>query len=164
MRSFLFLKQSKQWIKFAGVFAIALVVIKCLSHEIHIIMNRTDSLPYKAFVQLPKKTPHKGDYTLVSSAWYDGVLIKKIIGVEGDEISYTKDGKLKVGSEIIHGQKSKSKDGRKLTNIKKMTIPKGYVFLFSPHPSSFDSRYSELGLVPSRDLQGTAYPIKWIKS
>lgn len=33
-----------------------------------------------------------------------------IIGIEGDEISYTKEGKLKVGSQVIENQKSKSKD------------------------------------------------------
>lgn len=151
-------------LKCLGSFAIVFCIIKGITHNVHLILNKTDSLPYKAFIQLPKKTPEKGDYTLVSSAWYGGILIKRIIGVEGDEISYTKDGKVKVGSQVIENQKSKSKDGRNLTPIKTTTIPKGYVFLHAPHSSSFDSRYQELGLISVKTLQGTAYPIKWIKS
>jgi hypothetical protein len=38
-------------------------------------------------------------------------------------------------------------------------IPEGQVFLYSPHPKSFDSRYQEVGLVQVSDLEGTAIAI-----
>lgn len=161
MKVFHFLKRSEQWKMCTIGFVVLFVAIKTLSSNVHLIFNKTDSLPYKAFMQLPKVSPSKGDYTLVASSWYGGTLIKKIIGVAGDEVTYTDAGELKVGSKIVGTQKSKNRDGRDLTPIKPQVIPEGYVFLHAPHTSSFDSRYDELGLIPVRSLQGIAYPILW---
>ena len=50
-------------------------------------------------------------------------------------------------------------DGRRLYATPAQTIPKEYVFLYSGHIQSFDSRYQELGLVPLSKLQGLVVPL-----
>lgn len=161
MKVFQYMKKPQQLRLCCLGFLMLFITIKALTHNVHLILNKTDSLPYKVFIQLPKISPTKGDYTLVASNWYGGNLIKKIIGVAGDEVFYTEAGDLKVGSEIVGTHKSKSRDNRDLTPIQSQVIPEGYVFLHAPHSSSFDSRYEELGLVSVNSLQGTARPLSW---
>lgn len=154
-----YLKSFRQWQKAAIAFTGVLFGIQLLSHHVHLVLNRTDSLPYTTFIHLPNKVPQKGDYTLLDSHWYSGKLIKQVIAVAGDQISYTSSGSLQVNDTVIASQYSQSRDGRKLTPIATQVIPEGKVFLYAPHGRSFDSRYEELGLVPVDVLQGTAYPV-----
>ena len=100
-------------------------------------------------------SPQKGSYTCVHSPWYGGTVVKKIVGVAGDTLSYDIEGNLWVGCNLKVGKpKKKSKDGKILTPIEAGVIPKGMVFVAGNHERSFDSRYQELGLIPERDLQG----------
>ncbi|MBW8309697.1 MAG: S26 family signal peptidase [Candidatus Paracaedibacteraceae bacterium] len=159
MNSFSFMKHPHQWKQFIYVFGGTLLILNLLKNNVHIVRNNSDSLPFKSFIHLTNKKPKKGDYTLVDSLWYETKLIKKVVGIAGDRISYTAKGELKVADLIVGSQKTKSKDGRHLTPLKAQIIPEGQVFLYAPHPSSFDSRYEELGLTPIEALQGTAYPV-----
>jgi conjugal transfer pilin signal peptidase TrbI len=130
-----------------------------LSEQVHFIKSRTDSLPQHYFIQLPKVKPKIGDLTLVSNQFYNGRLIKKIIGQGGDQISTDTNGDLWVGQQHVGKVYSKTADGRKLNPTKDQVIPKGKVFLYSPHPKSFDSRYQQVGLVSVHDLEGLVVAI-----
>jgi type IV secretory pathway protease TraF len=85
--------------------------------------------------------------------------------MEGDALSYDHSSELQLdihdinslwlGRQLKIGRpKKQSKDGRILTPIKPKVIPKGMVFVSGEHERSFDSRYEELGLIPTKNLQG----------
>ena len=159
MSPFIFLFSFKNWLIAVACFAMTLQAFYTLVDNVHVVINRTDSLPIKTFVHLRHQVPHKGDYTLVSSPWYGDRLIKKVIAEAGEKVYYDRNGTLYVGSQEVGKVKNLSKTGRSLTPLKEQVIPEGHVFLYAPHQDSFDSRYEELGLVHKNALQGRAVPV-----
>lgn len=144
-----------QWVKSFWGFWGTLGLIALLSHQTRLVYSRTDSLPDHLFLNLKQVTPQKGHYTFLESSWYGGAVIKKIVGISGDTLSYDQEGNLWVGNQLKIGKpKKKSTDGRRLTPLKPGVIPKGKVFVAGCHERSFDSRYEELGLIPENQLQG----------
>jgi conjugal transfer pilin signal peptidase TrbI len=105
-------------------------------------------------VQLPNITPTKGDLTIVYNGWYKGKIIKRIIGTSGEQIRCDATGNVFINSTAVGKIELQTASGIVLTPIKDQVIPKGRVFLHSPHPKSFDSRYQEVGLVSVSDLEG----------
>jgi len=142
-------------------FAIAFISFGMLSEHVHFIKSLTDSLPQHYFVQFPKVTPKKGDLTVVYNGFYKGKIIKRIIGVAGDQISTDGHGNIFINQQKIGRahEHTNIQSGLSLTTIKSQIIPEGRVFLHSPHPRSFDSRYQEVGLVPVSDLEGKVVAI-----
>ena len=122
--------------------------------HVHFIKSTTHSMPEHYFVHFPHLKPKRGDITLVYNTFYQGNLIKRIIGEEGDKIAYDKDGDIWVGNKRVGKVYPTTRDGRPLKPFRPVIIPKGYVFLYAPHPRSFDSRYVEVGLVHRHQLQG----------
>lgn len=122
--------------------------------HVHFIKSTTHSMPEHYFIHFPHVKPKRGDITLVYNSFYQGNLIKRIIGVEGDKISYDKHGEIWVGNKRVGKVYPTTRDGRPLKPFRPVIIPKGYVFLYAPHPRSFDSRYVEVGLVHRHQLQG----------
>lgn len=135
-------------------FGITFAVLFLLTEQVHLVKNHTDSMPERYFLQILKATPQKGDITLVYSSWYQGNLIKRIIGVEGDKVNIDKEGNVYVNLQFVGKPQTNASDGRNLNPIKATVISKGFVFLYAPHPKSFDSRYQEVDLVPVKELQG----------
>ncbi len=144
-------------------FTITLTGLALFSEHVHFIKSYTDSLPHHYFVQLPKIKPQKGDLTIVYNGFYKGRIIKRIIGTAGDQISADAQGNIFINQEKVGKARERTefcaaqtdgKDTITLTAIKSQVIPEGRVFLHSPHPKSFDSRYNEVGLVPVSDLEG----------
>ena len=142
-------------------FAIAFIGFGMLSEQVHFIKSPTDSLPQHYFVQFPKVAPKKGNLTVVYNGFYKGKIIKRIIGVAGDQISTDGHGNIFINQQKIGRAHDYTnlKNGLTLTTIKPQVIPEGRVFLYSPHPRSFDSRYLEVGLVPVSDLEGLVIAI-----
>ncbi len=105
--------------------------------------------------------PKKQDYTLVYSPWYQGKIIKQIIGLEGDVISVNDRGEVWVNHKRVGIPCALASDGSALMPIEPQIIPEGRVFLYSAHLRGFDSRYQELGLVPSASLEGWVIPLGW---
>lgn len=145
--------------KFLFSFVIAFLSVGIVSNNVHIIVNRTESLPYKVFIQWVKETPKSGDYTLVFNAFHGGYLIKQIIGKEGDVLSYDKDKNLFIIKKQIGKIVSQTSDGRELHALTERLIPKNHVFLYASHERSFDSRYQEVGLVHKSRLEGRLVPV-----
>ena len=159
MSRFSYLYSTKNWLIAGACFLMILEAFRTLVDNVHVVINRTDSLPIKAFVHLRHQVPHKGDYTLVSSSRYGRRLVKRVIAEAGETISYDKEGTLYVGTQEVGKPKHLSKTGQILTPIKEQVIPEGHVFLYAPHQDSFDSRYEELGLIHQNALQGRAVPV-----
>ncbi len=154
-----------QWTKAFCCFLLVFGVIAQISNHVGLVYSNTNSLPYHFFLQLKNVKPLRGHYTCLYSPWYGGRVIKQVVGMEGDSLSYDPSGALQldalgvnslwIGRQLKIGKpKKRSKDGRILTPIKPGGIPKGMVFVSGNHERSFDSRYEELGLIPARDLQG----------
>src|ERR1041385_3627722 len=59
-----------------------------------LVYSETDSLPYHYFLKLKKRTPQKGEYTIIESQWYGGKVIKEIVGEVDDEITHEGDGSI----------------------------------------------------------------------
>jgi len=123
------------------------VLFEGITRSTHLALNQSDSLPQKAFLILKGKDLKRGQYVSFKNAWFKAPLIKEVIGVAGDKIIHDEKGQIwiarKVGNPLSH-----SKDGKPLHSIPSGVIPLGYVFVYAPHPRSFDSRYLEVGLVP----------------
>lgn len=142
-------------------FLITFISFGIFSEYVHFIKSPTDSLPEHYFVQLPKATPKKGDLTVVYNGFYQGKIIKRIIGVAGDKITSDAHGNIFINQQPIGKVREYTdlKTGLTLTAIKPQIIPDGRVFLHSSHSQSFDSRYQEVGLVPVEDLEGLVIAI-----
>ena len=154
-KSLLFFYKSRfQWFKALMLFIGGIAFIAILSFFCKVVISETDSLPEHYFLHFPFIKAHKNDYTFFYSEWYQGKIIKKIIGVEGDKVMRDKTGCVWVNQTRIGIPKLKATDGSRLTPVEAKIIPKGYVFVYSNNENSFDSRYEELGLIPVSRLQG----------
>jgi|LakMenEpi03Aug12_release.lakeMendotaPanAssembly.Ray.scaffolds.fasta_scaffold27821_7 hypothetical protein len=140
-------------------FGIGFVFFGFISEQVHFIKSLTDSLPEHYFLQLTKFSPSKGDLTIVYNPFYGGRLIKKIIGQAGDKITTDAVGDLWVGQKLVGKVYPQTAEGKKLNRTRDQVIPEGQVFLYSPHPKSFDSRYLEVVLVPVAALEGLVIAI-----
>lgn len=144
-------------------FVMTLAVLFIVKEQVHIVKNHTDSMPERYFIHLLKVTPELGEITIVYNDYYQGNLIKKIIGVEGDEIRIDSEGTVYVNQQYVGKVCDHTSDGRRLNAIRAGVIPKGHVFLYAPHERSFDSRYEEVGLVSITQLKGRLIPLKAVK-
>lgn len=155
----------KQGLKGICGFLLVLGITYQLSNHVCLVYSKTTSLPYNFFLQLKNVKPLRGHYTCFHSPWYGGKVIKKVVGREGDVLSYDSSNTLQLeildinslwlGRQLKIGKpKKQSKDGRILTPLKPGAIPEGMIFVSGEHERSFDSRYEELGLIPAKDLQG----------
>ena len=131
----------------------AMFFVGMLPFSCRFIINSTHSLPQRYFVQLPWLTPGKGSITLF--AWHERHLIKRIGGVAGDVVRYDPQGHLWVGNRCIGPVQRRES----LEPLVPGTIPQGYVFVYTPHPDSLDSRYQHVGLIPVSQLQGRLFAL-----
>ena len=143
--------------------------------------NLSESLPYTFFVVDKNKMPSKNDigaFNYYSKAKYvsdfdkklnkklgiddsagDRVtFIKYVGGVEGDFIK-VQDRKVYLNDEFVGKAKENAElDKRMLYPLSQVgVIPKHKYYLKAPHQDSFDSRYSEVGLIDESEIIGKAY-------
>jgi conjugal transfer pilin signal peptidase TrbI len=132
--------------------------IGVLTDRVQLLINTSSSLPNRYFLHLPKIKPVKGDITTYEHQSGQR-LIKKIMGVEGDVISYDVHGFVWVGTTKIGKPHPSNRRGDILHAISPGMIPKDHVFLYTPHDESLDSRYADVGLVYIKHLHGKAIGI-----
>lgn len=135
--------------------------VGCMAFFVEFLYSETPSWPYSYFLHLKRITPVKGDMGVF---WHKGrgqKIIKRVIGTAGDKIVQDSEGMIWVNNQKIGKPFSHGSDGKSLHSIKAQTIPEGYVFMYSPHEKSFDSRYQEVGLIPLKILMGKVIPLKW---
>jgi Signal peptidase, peptidase S26 len=153
------LGDSKAWFKGGAAFVLSILLLGALSSQCHFVVSETDSLPQHYFLVFPHIKPKLHDYTVVYSPWYGEQIIKQIMGQAGDRLRWDEQGALWINDFKIGTAQKKSYDHRELRPIITQVIPKHYVFLWGPHPRSFDSRYQECALIRSADLGGWVIPL-----
>ena len=129
-------------------------------------VNETPSLPQTFFLIHKRADVQKGDY--VSFRIPPGnspvkfnhkmILTKIVVGSPGDVV--TVQGRLVYVNDIPVGfAKEKSLKGEPLDPIEPLVVPPGHFYVMGLHKDSLDSRYTLVGLVPTTNLVGRAYPI-----
>lgn len=121
-------------------------------------VNQTPSLPYKYFLGTSFRTPQKYDYISWHHSSTPHLLVKQIVGIPGDRILH-QNGRIFVNHLDCGKALNTTSNGDPLTPIDITEIPEGYVFVYAPHPESFDSRYQQFGLVQTSQLQEVLWPI-----
>ena len=121
-------------------------------------LNQTSSLPYKLFLSLPLCTPKKFDYISLHHPSTPNLLVKQIVGIPGERIIHQHK-HIFVNNHDCGEVLSITPSGAYLSPIEAEEIPEGYLFVYAPHPESFDSRYQQFGLVRTTQLQEMLWPI-----
>lgn len=83
-------------------------------------------------------------------------LAKRILGIPGDQIQKVGNVITVIPTPLVLPLLKKTSKGQPLTPLSFTIIPEGYVFVAGDHPKSFDSRYSEFGLVNIENIRGRA--------
>jgi type IV secretory pathway protease TraF len=143
--------------RFAIAFGVTFALMGLIYQTLGLIINTSASLPPKYFLHLRHYKPSKGDISLFT---HEGRrLIKVIGGIAGDEIHYDKDGNLWVGDLNVGTPLTQDSQGHPLTPVSPGVIAQGFVFVYTPHPRSLDSRYASIGLISLERLEGTLIPL-----
>lgn len=151
---------------------IALVVIVLVTMAVFMAfdvrINSTASLPLGLYVNAKKEALQRKD--IVNFTVPDNSItkhqfekhpflpapkdfLKIIYGVAGDQVKVQKDFAYVLNTDGgCHMMRLKS-----LSNLKSGVIPEGYVFVGTPHPQSFDSRY--YGLIETSTITGVYKPL-----
>lgn len=79
-----------------------------------------------------------------------------VVAVRKERKMKITDKKIFVAGREIGVIKAWSKKHEPLGAIKSGIIPQGKYFAYTPHPDSYDSRYSQIGLIDEKDIIGTA--------
>ena len=90
--------------------------------------------------------------------YYHTWFVKIAKGVHGDLVE-EKNRHFYINHEWIGYAKEKTKAGRVLKMGFTGIIPEGYIFVWTPHPDSYDSRYDDIGLIKDDQVIGRAYRI-----
>lgn len=127
------------------------------------VENRTSSLPGHVYSYRMGSPVERGD--LVAFIWNGAgqypagsVFLKRVYGVEGDLVRVVgRD--VYVGSTHIGAAKERTKSGMDLAVTHSGPVPIGQVFVATPNPDSFDSRYEIVGTIPAERILGKAYEL-----
>ena len=129
-----------------------------------VAINVTPSLPGHVYlIDLKDKTPvTEGLIAFKARAMQpipDGVTVIKVVrGVSGDLVTVI-NRRVEVNGRWVAHAKPTSRTGEPLVPIATQTIPNGRVFVYAPHPDSFDSRYAVPGLIEESQIIGRAYEL-----
>lgn len=122
-------------------------------------LNKSNSLPQSIFISAPIQLPLvKGQIVSFEHPHLQATLGKILIGFPGDVIAI-RDQKVFVNELEIGIYKTVSSSGKLYNPISYTTIPTGYFFVYTPHIESFDSRYSEFGLVNESWIKEVLWPL-----
>ena len=132
-----------------------------------LVVNRSESMPGTLYFLDKTKAPKCGVITMFEmpekARFYGELrLIKFIKGCPGDVVS-VKDHEVFINNQSVGVYMEMTSDDKPtivkpypLYPIKPVVIPKGKVYLYAPHPRSYDSRYLSYGLRDRSELLGTA--------
>lgn len=137
-------------------------------------MENTIGIGERILVNKLDKTASRGDVIVFrdTQGWLSnqpagcGYLVKRVIGVGGDKVSYTKGSKyIKVNGKAVDESAYLSEDG--VGDIPfSVTVPEGYYFVMGDHRNhSADSRYhfndGQKGLVSEKQVIGVVWQSYW---
>jgi conjugal transfer pilin signal peptidase TrbI len=161
------LSAKKRWLAI-GLLGFVFVTTEAVSSwrdNYALLINASDSLPNWAFWVKKNKQPVRGEYaffnlketpiTLAHWGKNPSAFGKIVYGVPGDVV--TRSGNIVyVNGKAVTHLKPKTKQGETLQPGPIGTIPAGHYFLATWHPDGFDSRYNDIGFVPSAQIWGTS--------
>lgn len=126
--------------------------------------NESASLPGTLFLvrtaELPSCGPKDGEHVQFQmredARWYQGDRLLKVAkGCPGDSVRIV--GRRIYINDWLAGEAVEAlNDGTPMAMIRAGVIPEGHYYMWASHPSSFDSRYAEFGLIPRRQIIGAA--------
>lgn len=120
--------------------------------------NITESMPWTWFISSEFKEAERDMYVSFKHEKSQMNLAKKIVGLPGDSIRVIND-RIYVNDIDCGIAVRVSRSGKFMTPIAEGIIPSGYVYVASPHPESFDSRYEEFGLVKVEQIEELLWPL-----
>ena len=110
--------------------------------------NLSNSLPGRMFIGTTWTfTPRRGDMVSFDHPKFGAPIAKIVVGVAGDMVTIINGRVLVNGVDRGIVLDKSPNSGKPLTPLEPGIIPEGYVYVWAPHPHSFDSRYSDIGLV-----------------
>lgn len=131
----------------------ALVLSDCIGFSRPLGFNKSNSLPYWVFYRKYGKTrADKKDFIICKRGSKN--YVKKVVGVEGDEILFEGEKIFVAGKEVGKVLSHNPSSGRFFEPISAQKIPKDNLFVAGTHELSFDSRYAEFGLVNVSEVEG----------
>ncbi len=110
--------------------------------------NRSNSLPGRMFIGTSWTfTPQRGDVISFDHPLFPAPIAKIVVGIAGDTVEIVNGHVFVKG--IYRGRvlDKSPRSGKPLRSIQPCVIPEGYVYVWAPHPESFDSRYQDIGLI-----------------
>lgn len=129
-------------------------------------INETPSLPQTFFLIHKRAEVHKGDYVSFKIPPTTGpvkfnhnmILTKIVVGAPGDVVTVS--GRIvSVNGVPVGFAKERSLKGEPLEPIEPAVVPPGHLYVMGLHKDSLDSRYTLVGLVPTQNVVGRAFPI-----
>lgn len=163
--------RSKRLWLLAAAIVLYVLATQVLSIRFSLYVNLSHSLPGILYlVDKSKLEAQRGD---LIAFWFDGTdlpvyprskgpyrFLKLVKGVESDIIKIDNSEGVPVmyvNNEMIGTVLSETKDGYAVHPLQARSVPQGYYFVAGIDPRSFDSRYEEVGLVPTKKIIGVAY-------
>jgi conjugal transfer pilin signal peptidase TrbI len=162
----------KRWYVYVPILAVWAVAYVRLfvdpTPRLPLLFNWSPSLPYHmAWMQRGSGPPRHGDLVVFR---FDGPaqtrflglrgqpFFKRVCGLPGDVIT-VQERLVQVNGKAVGLAKTHASDRHPLTPIAPMVIPADHYFVQGMAADSFDSRYSESGLVRAEQLLGIVVPL-----
>jgi conjugal transfer pilin signal peptidase TrbI len=121
--------------------------------------SKSNSLPYNFFVsKLINEEIRKGDYVVFFSKEFNTYFVKQVKGLPNDTVDYIS-GHVYVDNFNCGKVLKKSSSGKRFTLIQGSKVPEGCLYLYGPHPESFDSRYNEMGFISQCEIKEVVWPL-----
>ncbi|MGQ0622911.1 MAG: S26 family signal peptidase, partial [Panacagrimonas sp.] len=123
--------------------------------------NGSDSLPGFLYVirvgELPQRDQLVAFYPPRNRFYREGMFfVKQVKGVSGDRIE-RRDAEFFVNGQHLATAKARSLKGQPLQPGPEGVLPDGNLWVWTPHPDSFDSRYADVGWIAPDRVLGRAY-------
>ncbi|MEI6806916.1 MAG: S26 family signal peptidase [Myxococcaceae bacterium] len=162
-----------------SIIALLTVLFVWFLNGYEFVLNHSESLPLKAIIIKKNKLPvEKGDifvFYVRNNPAYQSKEVKfiKMLGGSADDVISIKASEtlktlkteesaesplktLLVNGAEIGKIKTESLKGMALHQVSEGKIPPHKFFAYTTHTDSYDSRYSEIGLIDEKDIIGTA--------
>lgn len=136
--------KNQRWVWISCFFFMLLLI----SQFVIIRWNLSNSLPGRMFIGTTWTfTPKRYDIISFDHPLFAAPIAKCVVGVANDRIEIVNGHVFVSGADRDIVLDKSPRSGKPLTPIQSCTIPEGYVYVWAPHPESFDSRYAEIGLI-----------------